>query len=204
MLFLSKDPTLAFPLLEGILRYWPFANSTKETVFLQELLEVIEVCDCKRLDNIIPKLFKRIVKCIAGSHLQVADRAMCFFENEFFLNVVRNFKAYTFPLLVPVISQLADNHWHRILKDSFLALKTILKEIDYQAYEKALNQKTGPFLAFIQDNSKERLKNEEKWKKFAALAKQKNPNFVEPIIPYLDTHIVGEHNGLNNKHVLCL
>jgi len=50
-------------------------------------------------------------------------------------------------------------------------LKTILKEIDYQAYEKALNQKTGPFLAFIQDNSKERLKNEEKWKKFAALAK---------------------------------
>lgn len=69
MLFLSKDPTLAFPLLEGILRYWPFANSTKETVFLQELLEVIEVCDCKRLDNIIPKLFKRIVKCIAGSHL---------------------------------------------------------------------------------------------------------------------------------------
>jgi len=83
-------------------------------------------------------------------------------------------------------------------------LKTILKEIDYQAYEKALNQKTGPFLAFIQDNSKERLKNEEKWKKFAALAKQKNPNFVEPIIPYLDTHIVGEHNGLNNKHVLCL
>jgi serine/threonine-protein phosphatase 2A regulatory subunit B' len=56
---------------------------------------------------------------------------MCFFENEFFLNVVRTYKSYTFNMLVPVIVHLADNHWHRILKDSFVALKTILREIDY-------------------------------------------------------------------------
>ena len=37
MLFLTKDRTLAIPLLEGLLKYWPFANCVKETLFLTEL-----------------------------------------------------------------------------------------------------------------------------------------------------------------------
>ncbi len=41
LLFLSKDATLALPLLEGLLRYWPYANYEKETLFLEELLEVL-------------------------------------------------------------------------------------------------------------------------------------------------------------------
>ena len=45
MLFLSKDPSLAIFLVKGLLRYWPFGNSTKEVMFLSELSEVLEVCD---------------------------------------------------------------------------------------------------------------------------------------------------------------
>ena len=37
MLFLTKDRTLAIPLLEGLLKFWPFANCIKETLFLTEL-----------------------------------------------------------------------------------------------------------------------------------------------------------------------
>jgi serine/threonine-protein phosphatase 2A regulatory subunit B' len=37
MLFLSKDHSLAIPLVEGLLRYWPFGNSPKEVLFLTEL-----------------------------------------------------------------------------------------------------------------------------------------------------------------------
>ena len=37
MLLLTKDRSLAVPLLEGLLKYWPFANSVKETLFLTEL-----------------------------------------------------------------------------------------------------------------------------------------------------------------------
>jgi hypothetical protein len=46
MLFLSKDPSLATMLVEGLLRYWPFANSTKEVQFLNELLEVKKYLAC--------------------------------------------------------------------------------------------------------------------------------------------------------------
>jgi serine/threonine-protein phosphatase 2A regulatory subunit B' len=50
---------------------------------------------------------------MSGPHLQVADRAMCFFENDQFLNILKNFKKITFPMLVPVISVVANNHWHK-------------------------------------------------------------------------------------------
>lgn len=50
MLFLSKEPALSLNLIEGLLRYWPFANSIKENQFLAELLEVIEVCEINKFD----------------------------------------------------------------------------------------------------------------------------------------------------------
>ena len=138
MLFLTKDRTLAIPLLEGLLKFWPFANCIKETLFLTELQEVLEVCEVDKVEALIPRLFKRIVKCIGGIHLQVADRAMCFFENDYFLNILKTYKEKTFPMLVPIIVDLAEHHWHKILQESLIALKTILKEIDPIAFEESL------------------------------------------------------------------
>lgn len=69
MLFLSKDPSLAVYLVDGLLRYWPFANSAKEVMYLTELLEVLEVCEITKLESMMNKLFKRLIKCIAGPHL---------------------------------------------------------------------------------------------------------------------------------------
>ncbi len=65
---------------------------------------------------------------------------MCFFENDYFLSILKAYKSITFPMLVPVIAQIADTHWHKVLQESLNALKTILKEIDYSAFEKAIVQ----------------------------------------------------------------
>jgi len=56
-------------LIEGLLRYWPFGNSAKEVMFLTEMLEVLEVCEITKLESLINKLFKRLIRCIAGPHL---------------------------------------------------------------------------------------------------------------------------------------
>ena len=46
-------------------------------MFLTELLEVIEYADHDEIKNLIPKLFKRIAKCISCEHLKTQDK----FEN---------------------------------------------------------------------------------------------------------------------------
>lgn len=111
----------------------------KETNFVSELSEVLEVSDNSKLEPMIKPLFKRIVKCISGSHLQVADRAMCFFENECFLSLLKQYKDITFPMLVPIINEIAEKHWHNVLQESLMALKSILAEIDGTAFDRALS-----------------------------------------------------------------
>ena len=77
---------------------------------------------------------------------------MCFFENDYFLNILKTYKSYTFPLLVPIICHMAETHWHKVLQESLNALKAILKQIDSQAFDRALEKKdqNKTFLA-IQD-----------------------------------------------------
>lgn len=181
MLFLTKDRTLAIALLDGLLKYWPFANCIKETLFLTELQEILEVCEVDKIEHLIPKLFKRIVRSIGGIHLQVADRAMCFFENDYFLNILKTYKDKTFPMLVPVIVDLADNHWHKILQESLIALKTILKEIDPFAFEEALkmNSQQKKLYSFKQDEE-DRKTYDKKWEKINQKLKTSDGGFQEP------------------------
>lgn len=68
-----------------MLRYWPFASSPKEVMFLTEVLEVLEVCDIAKLEPLINKLFKRLIKCIAGPHLQVKTKIIKIKDLFFFI-----------------------------------------------------------------------------------------------------------------------
>jgi len=200
MLFLTKDRTLAISLLDGLLKYWPFANCIKETLFLTELQEVLEVCEVDKVEHLIPRLFKRIVKCIGGIHLQVADRAMCFFENDYFLNILKTYKEKTFPMLVPIIVDLADNHWHKILQESLIALKTILKEIDPLSFDEALkmnaNQKK---LYAVKQAEEDRIALDKKWDNINRKLKLKDPAFEEPDVPFKPTNVIKDFNFLYAK-----
>ena len=40
-------------------------------MFLTELIEVLEFFEIVKLEPLISKIFKRLIKCIAGPHLQV-------------------------------------------------------------------------------------------------------------------------------------
>ena len=202
MLFLTKDSSLALPLLEGILKYWPFANYTKEIAFLTELPEVFEFCELDKMQGIIGKLFKRIIKCISGSHLQVADRAMCLFESDSFVNIVKQYKALTFGMLVPVVSHLAEHHWHAMLKDSLKALKEILDKIDKNAYNAALenlDKKKYDKTLRVTQPIDERNKMDQKWKNLTKIAIKNDPNFVEPVLPFSDGYVLSEYNPVYKR-----
>lgn len=80
-----------------------------------------------------------------------------------------------------------------------------MKEIDPAAFDKALEKKNDNKLyVSLQDPKsikKEKAKTDEKWKTLLRMAQQKNPNLREPVLPYADTHVVGEFNGIDNGNV---
>ena len=94
---------LCVPLLEGLLKYWPFANRLKETIFLAELADVLEACETKMIVHLIPRLFTRIMKCVRSEDIQVADRALYLFEMPKFIYIMKTHSEITYPIIVPAI-----------------------------------------------------------------------------------------------------
>jgi len=197
VLYIGKDPELAFRLLKGILRYWPFGNSIKESLFIDEVNYILEFYEVNGIEDLVPALLKRIFLCISGPHLQVSDRAMLFFEKEYFLTIIRSHKDIAFPLFVPTVSDLAETHWYKIIQDSFIVIKNTLKEIDSSLFDKVLseNSRIENFQNSMHNNQS-RNDQENKWFKILKLAKKLEPSLQEPVLPYIDTHVV----GLNNRN----
>lgn len=206
MLFVSKDPSLAIDLMKGLLRFWPFANYQKETKFLQELYEVLDVVEVGKIEPILPQLFKQVTKCIASPHLQVADQALCFFENEFFLSLVRKYKNIALPTLVPVINHFADTHWHKLLQDSLCAVRQMLKDIDTSAFDKIIKNKESCGYSILESDvqNKSREAKEKQWGDLIRKAQQRVPGVSLPVAPYNPTILASDFNGLNNHDIILV
>ena len=136
--FLNKDPSLCLPLLQSILKFWPFANSLKERKFIYEISEVINIIDPNDMKEVVGKLFKRLFRSLSSDDYEVIYHSAPLFENEKFHNIIKKYKEETYPIIVPIINQLATSHYSGI-KSSYQDIVTILKEIDSSAYELALN-----------------------------------------------------------------
>lgn len=103
-------------------------------------------------------------------------------------------------MLVPTIVKLADNHWHKILQESLVALKTILKEIDTFAFEDALKLSENDKKLFAISQSKdERAKLDKKWSKLDRNIKNTHSNYETPLVPFSSSRLTMEFNSLYKK-----
>ena len=191
--FLKKDSTLSFPLLEAILKYWPDANYTKITDFLQELPQVLEFCDLEKIQPLVKPLFKRVVNCISGSHLLIADNAMCLFKKKIFLTILKKYKTISFNILAPTVNYLTGNHCDEQIRDSIKAVKEILQKIDSQAYINALetaNKKRPHETLKIPKPIEKRKEIEQNCKNFSKIDEIQNSSYFAPFFPFADDYVI--------------
>lgn len=103
-------------------------------------------------------------------------------------------------MLVPVIVELAENHWHKILQESLIALKTILKEIDPYAFEEALKMNPKERRQYtVKQDADERKMIDSKWEKLNNKLKSQNPNYEAPKVPFQASQLIRDYNGLYAK-----
>jgi glutathione S-transferase len=100
---------------------------------------------------------------------------------------------------------LATHHWHKLILESLSALRNIIRDTDPQLFERYANDKNSPYLYLVKDpnvKADERAVIEKQWQSLAQRAIENKADFVLPVVPYNDSHIVGQHNGLFNGSVL--
>ncbi|KNB44405.1 serine threonine protein phosphatase [Blastocystis sp. subtype 4] len=94
-LYVAKDPSLSCPvvsllIIRSLLKYWPYGNTSKETWFLSELEDLLELV---KPEDIIPyrePLFKRIGKCIASTNIMVGiigEKALYLWNSQTFYTI---------------------------------------------------------------------------------------------------------------------
>ncbi|KYK57273.1 putative B56-delta regulatory subunit of protein phosphatase 2A [Drechmeria coniospora] len=120
--FLEKDASLTEDVVLGLLRYWPKVNSTKEVMFLNEVEDIFEVMDPAEFAKVQEPLFHQLAKSVASPHFQVAERALYFWNNEYFCNLVSDNVEIILPIMFAPLFENSKGHWNRYERADPLSL----------------------------------------------------------------------------------
>lgn len=101
--FVDKDPTLAAQVLTHLCKYWPHQTAQKQLLFLNELEELLELCQADQFKLIATTLTKRLSSAIASPHFQVAERALFLWHNEYVANLIADHRNIVLPILYPTL-----------------------------------------------------------------------------------------------------
>jgi len=130
--FVDKDPTLAVPVLSGLLKYWPITNSSKEMLFLNELEELLELTQQDEFRTILVPLFKQLSRAIGSPHFQVAERALFLWHNDYISGLMAESRREVLPVIYPVLHVNSESHWNLTVKNLTYNVLKIFMELDQQ------------------------------------------------------------------------
>jgi serine/threonine-protein phosphatase 2A regulatory subunit B' len=141
--FLEKDASLTEEVVLGLLRYWPKVNSTKEVMFLNEVEDIFEVMDPAEFAKVQEPLFQQLAKSVASPHFQVAERALYFWNNEYFCNLVSDNVEIILPIMFAPLYENSKGHWNRTIHGMVYNAMKLFMEINPALFDDCSHEYTA-------------------------------------------------------------
>ncbi|KAF9891501.1 hypothetical protein FE257_003968 [Aspergillus nanangensis] len=174
--FLEKDSSLTEEVVIGLLRYWPKVNSTKEVMFLNEVEDIFEVMDPAEFAKVQEPLFQQLAKSVASPHFQVAERALYFWNNEYFCNLVSDNVETILPIMFPPLFENSKGHWNRTIHSMVYNAMKMFMEINPQLFDECSHEYNER-----QNSSDQREKaRQDRWERLAEQAKERQNGVAPP------------------------
>ncbi|KAH7071365.1 phosphatase 2A regulatory B subunit-domain-containing protein [Paraphoma chrysanthemicola] len=172
--FLEKDAALTEEVVLGLLRYWPKVNSTKEVMFLNEVEDIFEVMDPAEFAKVQEPLFNQLAKSVASPHFQVAERALYFWNNEYFCNLVSDNVEVILPIMFAPLYENSKGHWNRTIHGMVYNAMKLFMEVNPQLFDDCSHD-----YAESQNNADQRKQSrQDRWDKLAKLAEARQNGTV--------------------------
>ncbi|KAI5283969.1 Serine/threonine-protein phosphatase 2A 56 kDa regulatory subunit delta isoform [Ascosphaera aggregata] len=133
--FLEKDSALTEDVVLGLLRYWPKVNSTKEVMFLNEVEDIFEVMDPGEFVKVQEPLFQQLAKSVASPHFQVAERALYFWNNEYFCHLVSDNVETILPVMFAPLYENSKGHWNKTINSMVYNAMKLFMEMAPQLFD---------------------------------------------------------------------
>ncbi|KAI5812061.1 phosphatase 2A regulatory B subunit-domain-containing protein [Pyronema omphalodes] len=167
--FLEKDAALTEEVVLGLLRYWPKTNSTKEVMFLNEVEDIFEVMDPAEFAKVQEPLFHQLGKSVASPHFQVAERALYFWNNEYFCNLVSDNVEVILPIMFAPLFENSKGHWNRTINQMVYSAMKLFMEINPSLFDEC----TSDYAALQESLPQRQADRENVWKALEEKAQRK-------------------------------
>lgn len=191
--FLEKDPSLTEEVVVGLLRYWPKVNSPKEVMFLNEIEDIFEVMEPSEFVKIQVPLFQQLSKSISSQHFQVAERALYFWNNEYFSTLVSENVNVILPIMFAALHENAKAHWNRTIHGMVYNAMRMFMEINPHLFDACLSEYN-----IAQEEAEQRLADRENmWKKLETMRMSDDveESTHEPSTETAQTHETHDHTS---------
>lgn len=159
--FVEKDPTLAVPVIHGLLRYWPKTSSSKELMILHELEEVLQCTPSPQFRQALTPLFKKIADLLGSCHFQVAEHALLLWQCEDVLRLIMEHRELILPIVYPVLSEQA--HWNSAVNTMAQSVLKMFEDEDPDLVVQVRQQQEKSSA----QHKKERKKLDRQWRRLA-------------------------------------
>lgn len=167
--FVDKDPSLAVAVVRGLLRFWPATNSHKEVLFLGELEEVLELAGRDELAQLAAPAFRRVAKCLASSHFQVAERALFLWNSDRVVEAVAAHRDVVLPIVLPALEANARGHWNPAVHSLSLNVRRMFQQMDGRLFDACLRDLRAKQAA----ETSEQAELSKRWKSIERLAQER-------------------------------
>merc|ERR1712013_211734 len=112
---ITKDSSLAVPVVRGLIKTWPRAESAREQVMIVQT-----------------EYFHRVGQCVASQHFLVAERALQVWGNNIFREIIRTNIAVAMPILLPYIFSCRHSHWNVKVVELSEKVLEVMDQIDQE------------------------------------------------------------------------
>jgi len=162
--YVEKDPDTSIPIVTGLVKYWPWATSSKTVLFLNELEEILELMGPDQLDSVAPILYDCIKKCLGSEHFQVAERTLFLWNNEHLVNVgclSRSHAATILPIIYGPLYKNSLGHWNSTVEGLAQNVLKLYMDYDMTLFDKC----STDYLKQMEEQSKQEEYIEGQWMK---------------------------------------
>jgi hypothetical protein len=102
-------------------------------MFLNEVEDIFEVMDPAEFAKVQEPLFHQLAKSVASPHFQVAERALYFWNNEYFCNLVSDNVEIILPIMFAPLYENSKGHWNRyVYHYTLLSIEVVLHGLTYE------------------------------------------------------------------------
>ncbi|XVF56520.1 hypothetical protein PTKIN_Ptkin06aG0127700 [Pterospermum kingtungense] len=134
--FVETDCKLAETVLQGMLRHWPVAGSSREYFFLDGVERVLLETKPHVFQQLIIPLFHRIATCLSSPHHMVAEKGLSLFKiHGNIQKLIKQNLDVILPIIFTDLETSARNHWRPQIQKLAHGVCFSLLDMDPELFE---------------------------------------------------------------------